>query len=55
MSVAPAGPGSGGFIGMPTQKAKSSWPVEVIRGTKSEKTELEVDGQGNPVQEKKQE
>ncbi|MCL5279369.1 MAG: Flp pilus assembly protein CpaB [Planctomycetes bacterium] len=55
MSIAPVQRSLGGFIGMPTQKAKSSWPVEVIRGTKVDKAELEVDSGGKPVQEKKQE
>ncbi len=55
MNVAPVERNPGGFIGMPTQKAKSSWPVEVIRGLKVEKTEVELGPEGKPVQEEKQE
>jgi hypothetical protein len=40
------------YVGMPTQKQKSSWPVEVIRGLKVEKTELELGSEGKPVEEK---
>ena len=40
---------------LPTQKQKSAWPVEIIRGLKVEKTEIELGSEGKPVQEKKQE
>ncbi len=51
VSVAPPQPGSGGFVGMPTRKSKSSWPVEIIRGQKVEKTEVEGDSESKPPQE----
>ena len=52
VSVAPAQPGPSGPIGMPMPKPKSSWPVEIIRGLKVEKTEVTVDSEGKPVPEK---
>jgi len=49
---APLPPRPDGYIGMPTQKQKSAWPYEVIRGLKVEKGELELDKEAKPVQEK---
>jgi pilus assembly protein CpaB len=45
--------GTTSFIGLPTEKQKTGWEVVIIRGAKSEKTELDVDSEGKPLQELK--
>ncbi len=47
--------GTTSFIGLPTEKQKAAWSVDIIRGTKLEKTELDVDSEGKPLQNKKAE
>jgi hypothetical protein len=48
---APLPPRPDSYVGMPTQKAKSSWSVDVIRGLKVEKTEVELGSEDKPTQE----